>query len=111
MRERTVVTIDAKISWRGFQDRKSRRWVGVCDALALTVEGKTWAELAETIADALNGLFRDLMDERELSRFLQDRGWKLVGKMPAARRQDVQFDVPFHLARMSLDDQARETRQ
>jgi predicted RNase H-like HicB family nuclease len=49
--------------WRIFQDANSTYWIGICDTLKLTLEGKTRRELLENIADGL-----DLLEEQTLLR-------------------------------------------
>jgi predicted RNase H-like HicB family nuclease len=66
-----AITINAKLLWVIFQDRASRYWIGVCDVLRISVQGKTVAELHENIEDALNSLFKDLLERNELDSFLR----------------------------------------
>jgi hypothetical protein len=62
--------------------------------LKLTVQSPTWGELVEDISDALDLMFKDLLETGELSPFLQERGWALLGPLPKAPK-NVRFDVPF----------------
>ncbi len=88
-----LVRINANLQWR-FVIGKGGNYVAVCDALKLTLQAKTWAQLMEDTSDVLNAIFHDLLSDNELDRFLSEHGWSLVGKIPV-KRENVQFDVPF----------------
>lgn len=89
-----VVKIDGKTDWKCFR-AKGGHWVAVCDPLGLTIQsGGTWANLMEDIAHTLNAMFVDLLKSRDLEKFLSDRGWRPVGRIPS-KPTDVWFDVPF----------------
>ena len=89
----TVVKIEGEREWKGFR-AKGGNWVATCEPLGLTIQSETWATLMEDIAHTLNAMFRDLLKSGELERFLHDRGWRSVGRIPP-RPADVWFDVPF----------------
>ena len=82
----------------GYFQAKGGNWIGVCEALGLTIESDTFAHLLEDIASALNALLLDLFREGELNTFLRDRGWRLATPMPS-KPDDVRFDTPFDIAR------------
>jgi len=88
-----VVRIQASLPWN-CSFGKSGNWVAVCDPLKLTVQSHTWGELVEDIADALDLMFKDLLETGELSPFLQEHGWTLIGPLPRGPK-NVKFDVPF----------------
>ena len=88
------VQISGTVSWDMFQDRRSKRWIGVCPALSLSVEEKNLGELAETIDDALHALFLDLARANELGTFLREHGWKLENPLPP-RLANVRFTMPY----------------
>ena len=77
-------------------------WVAVCDPMGLTIQSDTWASLMEDIAQTLNALMVDLLEEGELDRFLRDRGFTLVGSV--TRPGDTWFDVPFSATRTTDRD-------
>ena len=95
-----VVHVNAEIRWR-VSRAGGDHWVGICDALALTVESETWAELMEDIALTLDATFQDLLAGDELDSFLRDRGW--TAHVPA-EAESVRFDVPFIPALVQPDD-------
>ena len=95
-----VVHIDAEIPWR-ISRADDDHWVGICDALALTVESETWAELMENIALTLDAMFQDLLAGNELDPFLRDRGW--TAQVPDDA-EPVRFDIPFIPALVQPDD-------
>jgi hypothetical protein len=78
-------------------------WVAVCDALGLTIQSDTWANLMDDIAHALNALFTDLLLEGGLDRFLRDRGFRVAGPIPS-QPDDTWFDVPFSATRTTERD-------
>lgn len=75
-------------------------WVGECDALGLTVESATWAELMEDIAAVLDAMFHDLWSTGDLERFLRDRKLTAYGlasepEAPPLHTGNPVFDIPF----------------
>jgi len=89
----TVMKIQGQSEWKCLRT-KTGEWVAVCDPLALTIQADTWAELMEDIAQTLNMMLIDLLKENAFDKFMRDRGWTLVGKVPHPS-SDVRFDVPF----------------
>ncbi len=98
-----VVRINAKLLWIIFQDRASGYWVGVCDLLNISVQGKTVAELHEIIEESLNALFTDLLKREELDMFLREHKWTVEGKMPK-KPERPQFDIPYNIERRMQND-------
>jgi len=93
----TVVRIDAKnIGWKIFQSPTSKRFIGVCDQLNLTLEGDTEIELRSLIPEAIHLLMLDLLADREIDQYLKDRGWKAFN-LPRRPVQNIKFDVPWHI--------------
>ena len=92
----STLEISAQLQWVFYRDECTRRWIAVCEALKVTVEADTHTELRENIEDGLNLLFRSLLRDRELDRFLQMRGWTMLGE-PPDDTEDVRFDVPIEL--------------
>ena len=69
-------------------------WVGFCDALKLTAQSDTWAELMQDIAWAMGVVFEDLLETGNLEEFLEERGWEAAIPEPHEFKK-VKFDVPF----------------
>ncbi len=88
------VLISGSVTWVIFQDRKSKRWIGICPPLNLSVEEKTLGELSETVDDALHALFLDLARSHELESFLREHGWSLETPLPR-RLANVRFTMPY----------------
>lgn len=88
-----VIKIEGNVEWKCFP-AKGGNWVGVCDPLALTIQSETWASLMEDIAHALNAMLHDLLETKELNRFLSDHGWRSLTTIPL-KPSEVWFDVPF----------------
>lgn len=81
-----------RVSWNAYRDANDQ-WIGVCEALALTVQGDTWEELCESISETLDLLMVTLLKSGELPAFLKERGWEPVTPVPA--KGPVRFDIPF----------------
>jgi len=95
-----TIQIDAKIPWARKQ-LNSGAWIGVCDALGLTIEASNEAELVSMIEESMSLLFQDIFADGELDRFLQAHGWMAKSPIPleiqAGIENGVRFDVPFEL--------------
>src|SRR5947208_2864079 len=87
-----LVRIHGKLRWRCFPTESY--WVGVCDPLKLTVQGDTWADLMQSIAETLNAMLAELLKSQDLDAFLRTQGWTASGPIPT-HPEDVRFDVPF----------------
>lgn len=98
-----LVQINANLVWIVVQDRASGYWIGTCDLLKISVQGKTIPELFETIEDSLNSLFRDLVERKELDMFLRQHKWSVVGEMPA-KPERARFDIPYNIERRRQND-------
>ena len=81
-----------RLPWRAIRDANDQ-WTGICEPLALTVQGETWVELCENIAESLNLMLLGLLKTGDLEHFLQDRGWRLATPIDKFSK-DLQFDVP-----------------
>jgi hypothetical protein len=88
-----VVKIEGKSEWKCLR-AKGGNGIAVCDPLALTIQSETWATVMEDSAHTLNAMFVDLLQSNELERFLSDRGWKPVGRIPE-KAANIRFDLPF----------------
>ena len=99
----TIVKIESKIKWNCSR-AKGGNWVADCNPLGLTIQSETWVTLMDDIAHTLNAMFRDLLKSQELSRFLRDRGWRSIGRMPS-KPTNVWFDVPFLTTPANRDPQ------
>lgn len=93
--KRIIVRIDARVGWK-VGKCKEGHWLAVCDALKLTLQAETWANLMEDMALTLDAMLKDLLSTNDLNRFMQEHGWKMVGSIPKHKRQeDISFDIPF----------------
>lgn len=102
---RQVIGVEGQIDWLYFQDAKSQNWIGVCPPLKLTVEGDTLPELNETMTEAMDLFFNEMLSTGDLDRFLKENGWRLNAPAPERRRQQqVMFDVPLHTQRIAERD-------
>jgi len=97
--QQLLIRIEANVPWKCFL-AKGGNWVGVCDPLSLTVQSDTYASLMEEIGEALNAIFKDLLESQELPRFLQRHGWSPITPIPQDP-SEVRFDIPFSAQRVS----------
>jgi hypothetical protein len=100
----TVVQIEGNTEWKVGRAR-SGQLLGICDALGLTVESDTWANLMEDIAQTLNAMLHDLTRTGDFERFLRDRNWRPVRRPPESL-EGVWFDVPFTTRTAGRDSKA-----
>ena len=113
MPEQNIVRVSgkARLPWTCGPDADSGVWVGVCPPLALTIQGETWADLMESIADALDALIKDLFEDGELEQFLKEHGWTLSKQIQQDALADSWFDVPFVPEQASANDLQRAVSQ
>lgn len=88
-----TIAINAQVDWVVSRTGSST-WMGVCDALGLTLEGETEEELHSLVHEAQHHLFAGLFEDDELEMFLRDRGWTKTGAMPTSPEDGLRFDVP-----------------
>lgn len=90
----TVMRVEGNISWRVVSG-EGNVYVGICDALNLTVEAEYFEDLIRSIIDALQLLFQSLWEHNELNDFISKMGWNLTS--PEDLGPEVHFDVPWYL--------------
>lgn len=100
--KKETIRIRAEVAWRVFDSPGSGRWVADCPQLSLIAEGETFADLLETMRQALDLLFEDLIEEGDFNEFLSGRGWSLE-KAPAPGKK-FRVDIPFSWHRASHSD-------
>jgi len=86
----------ALLEWHARPSTCSRRWIGVCEAMNLSMEADSLDELYSLVPETMHLLFADLLEEGELPQYLADRGWTAVN-LPARAHGDLQFNVPWQL--------------
>ena len=92
-----TIQVQAKVVWACTSTRRGTV-VAFCDPLGLTVEADDASELQSVIAEAQHVLMIDLLEDGELPRFLQDRGWTANRAIPQTIPEGgVKFDVPFRV--------------
>ena len=74
----TIVRVQGNLPWH-YMQTQSGQWVAVCDALKLTLQSDTFAELMEDISLTLDAMFKDLLTSNELDAFFNEHGWKALG--------------------------------
>lgn len=98
-----TVQIEGNILWQFAQDPETQQWVGVCHHLNLNALGDTFAEVQACASDAMEGLFRDLLESNELDEFLRQNGWRVADGLPAPGQQ-ARFDVPYRQERTTVKE-------
>lgn len=91
-----IVKIEARVQWVTFSSPTSKRIIGVCDMLNLSLEADSQEELRSLIPETINLLMVDLLQDNELDQFLREKGWRATN-IPVQNDSDVQFNVPFEL--------------
>jgi hypothetical protein len=88
-----TVTIMANLSWRIY-GLDNGKFLGICDALHITLEDDSFPDLMESMQESLNLLFMDLHQSGDFDRFLREKGWRLFSPMPARITKQTTFRVP-----------------
>jgi len=101
-----VIRINGNVNFNILQTNK-RNWIAVCEPLKLTFQADTWANLMEDIAHTLDAILKDLLSSNELDKFLKDKGWNVIGRIPAKQSPDMFFDLPFLPVMAKANDTAR----
>jgi len=104
-----IIRVDGKVPCNILQT-KNGNWVAICEPLKLTLQADTWANLMEDIASTLDAIFRDLLSSNELNKFLKDKGWKLLGRIPR-HTTDMRFDLPIIPAIIDSHGSQRQIHQ
>jgi predicted RNase H-like HicB family nuclease len=107
-----LVHIEGNVPWR-WRKGSGGNYVAICDPLKITLQARSYQELTEDIADALDALLKDLLDSNEFDQFMRDHGWTLLAPLPA-RPKDVKFDLPFSIVPLAMagaDDPQRVVHQ
>ena len=100
-----IIRINSQVPWL-VGETSSGLWVGVCDALGITVQAKSEVELEEVIHESVQLLFTDLFDDGEFDAFLLDRGWTAHPE-GIDRDGDVHFEVPITLLARNQNDRSQ----
>jgi Arc/MetJ-type ribon-helix-helix transcriptional regulator len=91
---KNVIRVQAKLVWKWGRGR-SGRYVAICDAIRQTVEADRFEDLLETMHEALDSTFRELLASGDLDNFLREHGWGSLKIPSSTKRRNVRFDVPF----------------
>ena len=86
--------LKGEVTWYCEHDTTCGKWVGICDDLSLTVQADTQRELHSSIWEAMDELFKMLVEEGELKNFLVEHGWYL--EQPESRSiSDLPVNIEF----------------
>ena len=103
---RHVVQIKAHIEWMYTYDQQNHCWIAVCPPLKLTVEAESKGELDQSISEAMDMFFNELLSTNDLERFMTEHGWTAENEMPSksSGAEEVFFDVPLNTRRVATHD-------
>lgn len=103
-----LIRIDTRLEWQIARDNATDRWIAVCPPLAITAEAESWEKLAALLAEEVNELLLDLLQEGELPAFLRERGWHPMTPVPVqVPHGGLRFDVPMEMRLGALADLAK----
>jgi Domain of unknown function (DUF1902) len=91
------IQLEAKVQWNAIQGAGKGIWIGVCDALNLSVEADSLDELHNLIPESIQLLMMDLVMDNEFDQYLLDRGWQAKGVARPDELEETEFRVPWHL--------------
>lgn len=106
-----VINIHGRVQlqWRAQKSSTSDHWIGVCDAMNLSVEADSLDELHSVIDESIQLVLRDLLHENELEAFLREHGWSPMNyPVRVNPGEEVRFDVPWELI---AEGQARDSER
>ena len=85
----------ASVDWKMYPPEiGSEAWVGVCDDLELTAQGRTYSEVCLASQEIQEAYLKILFAEGTLSEFLLDLGWEPKPSLPSdVSADEVVFDV------------------
>jgi hypothetical protein len=91
------IQLEAQVQWRAEPGAGKGVWVGICDALNLSVEANSLDELHSLIPESIHLLMVDLVLDNEFDTYLSDRGWKARGIPQQEAAEQTEFHVPWEL--------------
>ena len=102
------IEVKANVQWKAVPGAKSGVWIGICDALGLSVEACSLDELHSIIPESIHLLMFDLAKDNEFDAYLKERGWSATNFVDGNRvPDDLQFHVPWQLTAEGLHDISR----
>lgn len=69
-----IIRIEGKLLWKWGRTKRGA-YIAVCDPIAQTLQADRFSELLESINEALDSTFRELLSTGELHKFLRARRW------------------------------------
>lgn len=91
------IEVEAAVEWKAMRGASNGTWIGVCDALNLSVEAGSEDELRSLIPETMHLLLIDLALDNEFDAYLRERGWRSTGLPDRQEIESAQFQVPWHL--------------
>jgi hypothetical protein len=101
----------ATVQWQATKSTASKRFIGVCPPMNLSIEADSLDELYSLIPETIHILMRDLLEDNEIQPFLREIGWQFPGELPKPS-EDVRIHVPWELVVSGeMGDTARHRSQ
>jgi hypothetical protein len=97
MKNVILIELEAQVQWDAVQGDRNGVWVGVCDALNLSVEAASLDELHSLIPESIHLLMTDLVMDNEFDQYLRERGWRTRGTPDPDAIAETKFHVPWHM--------------
>jgi len=91
-----IVQTDGPVQWH-VNLSVSGQWIGVCDPLGLTEEGRSLGDLRQNIERSIQRLMEDLTSTGEFESFLRKRGWRGMPATGQLQQDPAQYRMPIQL--------------
>ncbi len=98
--DHAVIKFKPDLVWMVRRDPRSKRWIGVCEALKFCLEDTSYERLLALIDEALEGLLDLLVRKRELRDWLKEHQLRLATPLPDTPRLSrfkVSYTVKQHM--------------
>jgi hypothetical protein len=103
------IQLEAQVQWRAEKGCSKDAWIGVCDALNLSIEADSLDQLHSLIPESMHLLMVDLVMDNEFHQYLKDKGWKSTGNPQHDHAERTEFHVPWELVAAGQNGSERRT--
>ena len=97
MSQTVQIEIKANLQWAAIPGKKHGIWIGVCEALGLSIEADSLDELHSIIPESMHTLMIDLLQDNEFESYLREKGWTADGFERGQTQDGVNIHVPWQL--------------
>ena len=91
-----IVWTDGPVQWH-VNLSSSGEWIGVCEPLGLTEEGKSLDDLHQNIQRSIQRLMEHLTSTGEFDSFPRERGWRGMLAVGKPQHGPAQYQMPIQL--------------